>query len=129
MFQNDYLMRQIEMMVQFIARTILKKDSAVFKILPDDYENITSENGELYLNLMEKLNKGKINEAENMIFEAINENPNNSLLEIALDFYSQLAQMPEEYLEENNFSRDEVRQGLEDIMRIYNIDILDGIDF
>ncbi len=123
MFQNDYLMRQIEMMVQFIARTILKKDAVKYEVFVNENDNISSE-GELYLNLMSKLNKGKINEAENMLFEAIEKNPNNSMLEIALDFYRTLGEMPEEFLEQNNFSKDEVLQGLRDIMQIYHIDIL-----
>lgn len=47
------------------------------------------------------------------------------MLEIALDFYRTLGEMPDDFLEENNFSKDEVCQGLNDIMRIYHIDILD----
>lgn len=124
MFQNDYLMRQIEMMVQFIASTILKKDKIIYDVIPDDYGNI-SYDGELYLNLMSKLKLGKINEAENMLFNAVENNPNNALLETALGFYKTLGEMPDEFLEENNFSKDEVRQGLADIMKIYHIDILD----
>lgn len=124
MFQNDYLMRQIEMMVQFIARMILKKDAVKYEVIVNENDNISSE-GELYLNLMSKLNKGKINEAENMLFEAIEKNPNNSMLEIALDFYRALGEMPDGFLEQNNFSKDEVLQGLRDIMQIYHIDILD----
>ncbi len=123
MFQNDYMMRQIEMMVQFIARTILKKNAVKYEVAPNENGNISSE-GELYFNLMSKLNKGKINEAENTLFEAIEKNPNNSMLEIALDFYRTLGEMPDEFLEQNNFSRDEVLQGLRDIMQIYHIDIL-----
>lgn len=124
MFQNDYLMRQIEMMVQFIASTILKKDKIIYDVIPDDYGNI-SYDGELYLNLMSKLKLGKINEAENMLFNAVENNPSNALLETALGFYKTLGEMPDEFLEENNFSKDEVRQGLADIMKIYHIDILD----
>lgn len=123
MFQNDYIMRQIEMMVQFIARTILKKDAVVYEVIPDETGNISSE-GELYLNLMSKIKQGKINEAENLLFEEVVKNPNNSMLEIALDFYRTLSELPDEFLEENNFSKDEVQQGLKDIMQIYHIDIL-----
>lgn len=124
MFQNDYLMRQIQMMVQFIARMILKRNAEVFKAATDEYGNI-SPDGELYLDLMSKIKQGKINEAENILFDAIEQNPNNSMLEIALDFYRTLGEMPDDFLEENNFSKDEVCQGLNDIMKIYHIDILD----
>lgn len=126
MFQNDYLMRQIQMMVQFIARMILKRNAEIYRAVPDEYGNFSSE-GELYLDLMRKIKQGKINEAENLLFEAIEQNPNNSMLEIALDFYRTLGEMPDDFLEENNFSKDEVCQGLNDIMRIYHIHILDKI--
>lgn len=126
MFQNDYLMRQIQMMVQFIARMILKRNAEIYRAVPDEYGNFSSE-GELYLDLMRKIKQGKINEAENLLFDAIEQNPNNSMLEIALDFYRTLGEMPDDFLEENNFSKDEVCQGLNDIMRIYHIDILDKI--
>ena len=126
MFQNDYLMRQIQMMVQFIARMILKRNAEIYRAAPDEYGNFSPE-GELYLDLMRKIKQGKINEAENLLFEATEQNPNNAMLEIALDFYRTLGEMPDDFLEENNFSKDEVCQGLNDIMRIYHIDILDKI--
>lgn len=126
MFQNDYLMRQIQMMVQFIARMILKRNAEVYRAFPDEYGNYSAE-GELYLDLMRKIKQGKINEAENILFDATEQNPNNAMLEIALDFYRTLGEMSDDFLEENNFSKEEVCQGLSDIMKIFHIDIPDII--
>ncbi len=123
MFQNDYIMRQIEMMVQFIARTILKKDAVEYKVIRDEAGNLPFE-GELYLNLISKIKQGKINEAENLLFEETEKNPSSTMLEIALDFYRTLNEMPDKFLENNNFSKGEIHQGLNDIMQIYHIDIL-----
>ena len=74
-----------------------------------------------------RIKRGEINEAENILFEAVKKNPNNALLEIALDFYSELGEMSDEFLIENNFSREEVCQGLCYILKIYNIDLLQVI--
>ena len=54
---------------------------------------------------------GKIDEAENRIYE-MTENLNQSDLKIALLFYAHLNGKSDDFLEENNFSRDEVQQGL-----------------
>ena len=119
-------MRQIEMMVAFIAKMIFKKDTINYTVIKDENGN-TTHDGELYLDLMSRIKKGEINEAENILFEAVQKNPNNALLEIALDFYSTLGEMPDEFLSDNNFSREEVCQGLCDILKIYNIDLLQVI--
>lgn len=123
MIHEDYLMRQIQMMVAFIAKMVFKKDTISYTAIKDEGTNITHD-GELYLDLMSRIKKGEINEAENMLFEAVQKNPNNALLEIALDFYNTLGEMPDEFLSDNNFSREEVCQGLCDILKIYNIDLL-----
>lgn len=126
MIHEDYLVRQIQMMVVFVAKMIFKKDTINYTVIEDQNGNITQD-GELYLDLMRRIKRGEINEAENILFEAVKKNPNNALLEIALDFYSTLGEMSDEFLIENNFSREEVCQGLCDILKIYNIDLLQVI--
>jgi hypothetical protein len=63
---------------------------------------------------------GKVNEAENEIYE-MTENLDQNYLEVALLFYSYLNDKSDEFLEDNNFSRDEVKEGLETIVSRYGL--------
>lgn len=63
---------------------------------------------------------GSINEAENIIYE-ITENGAKVNLEIALLFYSYLNDKSDDFLEEHNFSRDEIKSGLKDISSRYGV--------
>lgn len=121
MFENDFVMRQIEMMVQIVAKVVFNKDAIVYDVVVDNSGNITGE-GELYLKLRSMITNGKINEAENLLFNKIEENPTSELLAIALDFYSQLGSLSDKFLEANNFTKDEALEGLKEVQKIYKID-------
>jgi ribosome assembly protein YihI (activator of Der GTPase) len=71
--------------------------------------------------LLDMVDNGRINEAENKVYE-ITENMDNSNLEMALLFYSYLNDKSDDFLENNNFSRDEVMQGLKTIAVKYGIE-------
>ena len=66
------------------------------------------------------IDEGRINEAENSLYDSI-ETLDKSGLEIALLFYSYLNDKSDEFLEEHDFNREEVKQGLEDITSRYGI--------
>ena len=70
--------------------------------------------------LLDMVDEGKINEAENVVYE-ITEDGGYENLETALLFYSYLNEKPDEFLEENNFSRDEVKEGLLEIISRYGL--------
>lgn len=70
--------------------------------------------------LLDMVDEGKINEAENVVYE-ITENGGYENLETALLFYSYLNEKPDEFLEENNFSRDEVKEGVTEIISRYGL--------
>lgn len=62
---------------------------------------------------------GDYNKAENMLFQAINENNSQETYEIAIGFYNLLLEKSDEELEEGSFSREEIYQGLQDLKNIY----------
>lgn len=76
----------------------------------------------LHRRLLQLLKEGKINEAENMLFEEVDTN-DIKYLELALDFYNRLNEMDDEFLENNNFSRKEVEEGLKDLLKEFGISI------
>ena len=57
---------------------------------------------------------GKINEAENRLFEEL-ECDEEGIFEAALGFYDYLNSLPEEFLEEHNYTRDEVKEGAQSL--------------
>jgi len=63
-------------------------------------------------------NKGNYNEAENLIFYELKKTNSPEVYEIAVGFYNLLLKKNDEVLIKNNFSREEVYQGLEDIKKI-----------
>lgn len=123
MFQNDYFMRQIEMIGRFLAKLIFNKETTVYEVLTDEEGNITPA-GLLYLELKTMIKEGKINEAENLLFDRIEATYDNEYLEIAIDFYSQINNLTDEFLQEHNFSREEAVEGLSKVKQLYGIEAL-----
>ena len=89
-------------------------ESPIIEILKDEEsKNIMNE-------LIDLVEHGEINEAENMLFQLI-ESKDERYLQIALLFYYFLNEKSNEFLENHNFNRDEIRMGLKDVMRRYKL--------
>ena len=116
MYEQDYIMRLIKEMVRSILKLLFNIDteSPSSELLEDAEEKQTLES------LLDMIDEGRINEAENSLYDSI-ENWDKSGLEIALLFYSYLNDKSDEFLEEHDFNRDEVKQGLEDITSRYGV--------
>ncbi len=117
MFTNDYIIREIENLARFLAKTIfVKKDDS--EGLFDEFGNITGS-GLLYHRLKTLMLETKINEAEDLLFEEFERNPNEANLDVALKFYSDLAKLNDKVLERAGFSKQEIAEGLKAIKDIY----------
>ncbi|NLI60004.1 MAG: hypothetical protein GX375_01070 [Clostridiales bacterium] len=64
----------------------------------------------------------KINEAENLLFERM-DSSDIKVLSIELDFYSRLNELSDEKLEEGAFSREEIKEGLGDLLEVFGINM------
>lgn len=117
MFEQDYIMRLIKEMVRTILKLLfnIDTDSPKAEMLEK------SEEKEILDSFLNMIDNGRINEAENKIYE-MTENLDKNNLEIALLFYSYLNDKSDEFLEEHNFSRDEVMQGLKEMISKYGLD-------
>ena len=82
--------------------------------------NVQSLSGNDVLTIMLKKlsNEGKFNEAENIIFERVEDNPSKELCQIALNYYNTLLEKDDQELKTGNFSKEEIYQGIEDIKKI-----------
>lgn len=65
------------------------------------------------------IGEGRLNEAENLLFEKIEAQPNPAYLQVAIDFYTSLDNLSDETLNNAGFPRDEIVEGLGDIKKIY----------
>ena len=114
-YEQDYILRQIEILMQGIRRVFFgkrEKGAAAFAVsgaLP----------GALwYTRVLERLEAGDVNGAENLLFALMDPAEPQGLL-AALDFYNRLRRIPEERLLEIGFSLAEVEQGLLDAAALY----------
>jgi hypothetical protein len=108
--------RLLNELAKNITKTVLnKEDESSEKINLND---IGSGNI-LQIMLKRFVHDGEYNKAENILFEEINKNKSGDIYQIAIDFYNSLLEKSDEKLEEGNFTREEIYQGLEDIKNMY----------
>lgn len=120
MYETDYIMRQIEMLSRGLAKVLFQKDLETTEEIVDEQGGF-SESG-LLLHMVKKLLLEKqINEAENLLFKTIEEDPQEDYLKTALYFYERLQEMSDEELEDADFSRAEIADGLKEIQRLYEL--------
>lgn len=110
MFEQDYVMRLIKEMVRAILKLLFNIDTESPTV--DLLEN--REEKEALENLLDMVDAGKINEVENKLFDLTDDATVNDL-KIALLFYSYLNDKTDDFLETNDFSRDEIKSGLENV--------------
>ncbi|MVB10336.1 hypothetical protein CAFE_10190 [Caprobacter fermentans] len=120
MFQEDWVMRQIESIVNFLTEAVLDKKTPDFEISETE-RNDTDRLHERLLNLI----RGKrINEAEDLLFERL-DTGDRRYLELAVDFYARLNKLDGETLRDSDFSRSEIEDGLKDIASRFGIPLAD----
>lgn len=117
MYREDWLMRQIEGMANVIAQVVFRRKTATFDL---DDEIQESRAAVFHDELKDLLAEGKVNEAENLLFEILKP-CDRCRLALALDFYVTLNSWDESRLNECDFSRDEVALGLSDVLRLYGL--------
>ena len=94
MYKKDWLLNQIDDLIDFLVKVFLNK------LICDK----------------------KINEAENLLFDKIDvQNPKH--LAIAINFFDKLNKLTDETLDSSNYSREEINQGLNDILDKFGIKI------
>jgi len=116
--KQDWLMRQIQMLIEFIARITLNKASITHEM----DEQQMGETGELYMQLKELLADGSICAAEDALTDIFNKDDDH--LRLAMWFYSEINNLTDEELEASNFSRQEIYEGLQEVLSRNGISLL-----
>lgn len=121
--EKDYILRMIKDLTKSIAHLILGKSEIEYE-LPEESEY--SRVDTLYVKLIELVNMGQINEAEDLLFDEINPSDMRQF-EMAMSFYLYLNDFSDDYLEKNNYSRDEITEGIRSICKEYGVSSM--VDF
>ena len=116
MFEQDYVMRLIKEMVRAILKLLFNIDtqSPTAELLENREQKDALEN------LLDLVDAGKINEAENRLSDCISDADMGSL-KIALLFYSYLNEKTDAFLKENAFSREEIKSGMENLVDVFGL--------
>ena len=117
LMEKDWFMRQIEMTVQFVAKLVFHKNDIEYEI-PDPQQ--LSGSDRLSLELRELVANGKIGQAEDLLFERM-DTGDKRFLELALDFYKRLNDLNDEKLEAGGFTREEINEGLGDVLAAFGV--------
>lgn len=123
-FQDDWMMRQIEMITRFVANVVFGKQESDFT-----YEVIESSEGsdglshcdEVHLELCRLIREGRLNDAEDMLYDEMEYS--DRYIQLASDFYRRLNRLTDEELEAGGFSRDEIYDGYIDMMALLGVPV------
>lgn len=120
-YESDFIHRQIEIITRSLSVLLVRKDSGI--ALSSDFfagdEDKISEERLLEHTLKRMVGLGNINEAETFLFDDLENNPTRSKFLIALEFYQYLNTLGDEFLNENNFTGEEIVDGLDALKKLY----------
>lgn len=101
-------MRLVHEIARVLAKILFNIDS---ETVSEELESRIAET-DILEKLLDMLDKGQINEAENKLYDLLNEGAPNCI-ETAILFYSYLNEKSDIFLKENDYSRGEVKEGIE----------------
>lgn len=112
MVKEDYIMRLISEMVRAVLKLLfnIDTDSPSMELLED------TEEKETLVKLLDLAKSGKINYAENLLY-SLPDSSDRERLKMKILFYSYVNKFDDDFLENNNYSRDEVKDGLKDVLK------------
>lgn len=116
-------MRQIEAMIEAIIEFFFRKEGESEAEPP---EPATQTETEMKAKLDGYLSTGRLCEAEDWLFENMDDS-DEMWLRLALRLYSEMNQLTDGYLEEHDFSREEILSGLTEVCRRFGYGPLLGI--
>lgn len=118
MYQNDYILREIERLNQIIASIVFDKELDTLELVEEN--GTLSAEAFLLHRLRNMVAAGQINEAENLLFAEIEERHDPLLFPVAVSFYQDLAALSPKFIEANHYTREEIAEGLRVVTHIYD---------
>lgn len=116
MLQDDFILRQIREMVHAVMKMLFQVSAS--ELTPEVIEDSTART--TLENLIALTDEGKIDEAENQLYEMTCDGDRQNL-EIGLLFYYNLNGKDDDFLKVHNFSREEIMTGIQDLADRYQL--------
>lgn len=107
-------MRDIETLTLSLSRFVFHKDDTAYRRGGDEGWDGLS------LRLDAMVGRGELNDAEDLLFDALDEGDDRAL-ELAVDFYARINVMTDTALKVCGFSRQEVGEGLREAMDRFGV--------
>ena len=115
--RNDYIMDMIEDFGEFLLSLKEKiTHSEEFSVV--NHDESLGEAGLNGIMLKRMCASGRINEAENLLFDLLSEHKEPDYFFIALDFYKDLSLYTDSQLSDCDFTREEVAAGLKEVISL-----------
>lgn len=111
-YEKDYIMRIIKEAVSVMVSVLLGKK---YVSVEQERQNNYEVSGQNLNGLLEMIDGGKINEAENILLSRLDYRNKHELAAAAL-FYQYLSEKEDGFLIQNNYSKEEVLDGLKQLM-------------
>lgn len=111
--EKDYIMRMIKQMVRVLFSLMFGKEYQSVEI---ELQEKCSVSGMKLNEFFKMIDNGNVNEAENILLDEIDYTNKNEVA-FAVLFYQYIGDKGEDFLLENNYSQEEVLDGLKQVVR------------
>lgn len=112
-YEQDYIMRMIKEMTRVLFSLLLGKKYVQVELPEVNRYQVSGKRLDEYKNMIDR---GEINEAENMLLEDIDYTKKEEIV-VAVYFYQYLSEKSEKFLMQNNYSKEEVADGLKQLSK------------
>lgn len=106
--EKDYVMRMIKEAARVFFKLIFGKDYVQVELEEENKYSVSGQNPDAYKAMVDR---GEINEAENMLLEDIDYGSKEEVT-VAIRFYLYVSEKEEKFLTANNYSEEEVLEGV-----------------
>ena len=110
--EKDYIMRMIKEMVRVLFSLMFGKKYVSVELEKENKYEVSGKNLKIFLNMIDL---GQINEAENILLDSIDYTNKNEVMAVAL-FYQYLSEKDNKFLENNNYTKEEVLSGFKQLL-------------
>ena len=110
--EKDYIMRMIKEMVRVLFSLAFGKEYVSVELEKENKYEVSGKNLKIFLNMIDL---GQINEAENILLDSIDYTNKNEVMAVAL-FYQYLSEKDNQFLENNNYTKEEVLSGFKQLI-------------
>lgn len=122
--QDDHMIRNIQDIGRLIAKLLLHEQMPDYRV-PENEEEY-SEADKLFAGIITLADEGEINQAENELLVNMVED-DMDYLELALTFYLYLNDMDGDFLDDHDYSREEVLEGMKALAEDWGVIGLDTL--